>query len=118
MGFGGIHGHARFALHMLAGFEGGTGHFAVHVGPGTDHHGINVVVSEEFPPVFEDGRDAERIGDALGRFSATVAHADDFHSRYGLQARDMPRPRIAAGANDANLDGLFTHAASSPLSHR
>ena len=52
-------GHAGFCHHVLAGVECRAGDLAVHVGPGSDHHGIDFVVGDQVLPRVVDSRDFE-----------------------------------------------------------
>ena len=62
-GFRGGGRHAGFGEHVLSSFQGRQSHGAVHVRPGADAHGVDVVVVQQLPPVPVYRRNVELIGD-------------------------------------------------------
>ena len=109
-GFGQVHGHARLAQHMLASGKCGQRGGSMHVGPGADHHRVEIGGDGQFLPALVDLRNTKALGHPLRRGAAAVAHGGDCHAGDGLQVRDVPRDGIAARANHAYANFLHRHA--------
>ena len=76
-------------------------------GPGSNHHGVDAVVSDQLLPITADRGDAVEHGlDALPALQAPIGHMGDFHAGDGVQQWDVELGRVAACSHDADADGL------------
>ncbi len=98
-----------------AGLQGGDGQGRVHIGPGADADGVDLAVLDDLQPVGRDPGDGEFVGHALAGFNGAVGHRHHLHARLVAQPGDMHRPGVAAGADDADANGLVRHALALPI---
>ena len=103
-GFRGIHGHARFAQHVLPGCQRRERCLAVKVRPGADDDGVGIRRFDELVPMRIGGRYTKLLRRAVTGFRAAIADADDLYALNGLQAGDMSVACVRARPDNADTN--------------
>ena len=109
---GDVHGHARFAEHVLALLENGPRDLAVRVGPGADAHRVEVGSPHQLTPVAVDPGDPELAGDLLTRCLRPVRDRRQLDPGLGAELRNVMFTRIGAGAHEPYADRFVCHGAA------
>src|SRR5882724_2579161 len=81
----------------------------MRVRPGADAHRIDGLVRDDLGPVAVSLRDVQFLRRLLARRQTTVGNADNLDAVLRAQARNVPRPRIGAGADDTNAECVCCH---------
>ena len=84
-GFAMVHGHARFAEHVLPGLEGSDGQRRVHIGPCADADGVDARVVQKRSPMVMNFRNGKFVGNPLAGLTRPVGDSDDLYA--GLLCR-------------------------------
>src|SRR5690606_32592634 len=106
--------HPRLAEDVLAGLERGDRQGLVHVGPGADADRVHLRVVEHLAPVGRHFRNAELLRDLAARFRRAVGDRDELDALLLQESRNVPLPRVLAGADEADADLPLAHLPSLP----
>ena len=84
-----VHGHARFAEHVLPGLKRSDGQRRMHIGPCADANGIYARVFQKRLPVVMNFGNGKLISDPLARLPCPVGDRDDLYAVLLCETRNM-----------------------------